>query len=403
MIRSSNFIEYRSPHGGRYSPNFPWDAVIGGVSGLLGSFFQNKNVKNTNKTNLQIARETNQSQAEISDKYNEAQMQMMRENNQWSADQAVKMFNLENEYNDPSAQANRWLDAGFSPAVALGNGVMGESTGDIATPSAAGSTFSPQVPHFVTPTLETPPSVLLGAVDAIGSLAGAANQYAQAGKTSKESKRVNDQIDAEIKSLLATAKNQDAQSAYNKTKDLIEGEWLPKRYEAEVSSLFSECYLSYLKGETEKADAQFKKFEAKLSELQGKRYEAETPIILQQARETVKLIQEKQETERTQQQSNRASARASDAEAFLKKALGKTENILRWDKKKEILENIKNGKFARVANMIDSYMKAAGYNQPIWNLGAQLADAFGNEITSWFGDDEPRVKEFVDWFKEQSK
>lgn len=403
MIRNSIFIEYRSPHGGRYSPHFPWDAVATGVTGLVGSFFQHKNVKNTNKTNLQIARETNQAQAEIANKYNDAQMQMMRENNQWSADQAVKMFNLENEYNDPSAQAARLLNAGFSPAVAMGNGAMGASTGDIATPSAAGSTFSPEMPHFVTPTLEAAPSVLLGAVDAIATLAGAANQYSQAGKTNKEAKRVNEQIDAEIKSLLSTAKNEDAQAAYTKTKTLIDGDWLPKRYEAEVSSMFSQCYLSYLKGETEKADAQFKKFEAKLSELQGKRYQAETPIILQQARETVKLIQEKQATERTQQQSNRASARASDAEAFFKKALGKTENILRWDKKQEILENIKNGKFARVANMIDSYMRAAGYNQPIWNIGAQLADAFGNEISSWFGDDDPKVKDFIDWFKEQTK
>lgn len=405
MLRSSNFIEYRLPIGGRYSP-FPWDAVATGASGLFGLFGASENRKSveaTNRMNLRIARETNQAQADLAAMNNEAQLQMMRENNQWSADQALKMFDLENQYNSPGAQAGRLLDAGFNPAVAMGNGAMASSTGNIATPSAAGATFSPTMPNFVTPTMQAPPSVLLGAVDAIAGLAGAANQFAQAGKTNKEAKRVNDQIDAEIKSLLATANNQDASASYTKTKNLIEGEWLPKRFEAEVSSMFSQCYLSYLKGETEKADAQFKKFEAKLSELKGKRYEDETPIILQQARETVKLIQEMQVSERTEQQRNLASARASDAEAFFKQSLGKTENILRWDKKQEILENIKNGKFARVANMIDSYMKAAGYNQPIWNLGAQLADAFGNEISSWFGDDEPKVKEFVDWFKEQSK
>lgn len=403
MLRSSNFIEYRLPTGGRNSFCFPWEAVIGGASGLIGSIFQHKNVKSTNKTNLQIARETNQAQADIAEKYNQAQMDMMRENNQWSADQSVRMFNLENEYNSPSAQASRLLDAGFSPAVAMGNGAMSSSTGDASTPSAAGTTFSPEIPHFVTPTLDAPPSILLGAVDAIGSLAGAANQYAQSGKTNKEAKRVNDQIDAEIKSLLSSAMNQDAQASYTKTKQLIEGDWLPKRYEAEVSRMFSECYLDYLKGENEKADTEFKRFEAKLSDLKGKRFEEETPYIIAQARETVKYIKEKQNTERSQQESNRASARASDAEAFLKNSMAKTENILRWDKKQEILENIKNGKFARVANMIDSYMKAAGYNQPIWNLTAQLADKFGDEISSWFGKDEPRVKEFVDWFKDQAK
>lgn len=317
MIRSRNFIEYRLPTGGRYSPNFPWEAVIGGVSGLLGSYLQNKSVKSTNKTNLQIARETNQSQAEIADKYNEAQMQMMRENNQWSSDQAVRMFNLENDYNAPSSQAARLLDAGFSPAVALGNGAMASSIGNAATPSAAGSTFSPEIPHFVTPTMEAPPSVLLGAVDAIGSLAGAANQYAQAGKTNKEAKRVNDQIDAEVKNLLAQAKNADANAAYQDVINKINSDWLPKKFEGEIASLFSQTYLNYLKGDTEQAEASFKRFESRLSELHGKRFEAETPLVLKQAQEAISLLQEKQKTERSLQSSNYASASHNRAMARL--------------------------------------------------------------------------------------
>lgn len=320
MNISSKLLEYRSPCCGRYSLRDPWTFAAGGL-GLIGSLIggnqQRKSVAANNRANLQIARETNQAQKDIADANNQMQIAMMRENNQWSADQAVKMFNLENDYNSPGAQAQRLLAAGFSPSVALGNGAMSVSTGNVSTPSSAGSSISPAMPNFVTPTMQAPPSVLLGAVDSIAQLASAASSFAQSRKTSREAARVDEQIDAEVKSLLAQAKNADASAAYQDTMNKINSDWLPKKFEGEIASLFSQTYLNYLKGDTEQAEASFKRFQAKLSELEGKRYDAETPLVLKQAQEAITLLQEKQKTERSMQSSNYASASHNRAMARL--------------------------------------------------------------------------------------
>ena len=63
--------------------------VLGVGSNVLGAKQNSENVEDTNRTNLQIARENNQ--------FNQ---QMWEENN---------------AYNDPSAQKERLLAAGFNP------------------------------------------------------------------------------------------------------------------------------------------------------------------------------------------------------------------------------------------------------------------------------------------------
>ena len=137
-------------------------AGIAGIASLLGGLGQNKSQKDINATNLQIARETNANSLAIARENNAAQYKAMLDNNKWSRDTAIEMFNLENAYNTPEAQRQRLLAAGLNPAVVM-NGSGSSVPANVSTPSAAGSTISPSMPSFVTPTLGAPPSVMLSA------------------------------------------------------------------------------------------------------------------------------------------------------------------------------------------------------------------------------------------------
>lgn len=94
-------------------------------------------VDKTNAANLQIARETNQSNyniAQMSNEYNSVQLDKQIAE-QW------RMWQAENAYNTPSAQAERMREAGLNPVLS-----------DIGTGSAS-SMSSPSPQPAVTPTM----------------------------------------------------------------------------------------------------------------------------------------------------------------------------------------------------------------------------------------------------------
>lgn len=94
-------------------------AIAGLGVKALGSFLGFGSSSKTNETNLQIARETNQANAELA-KYN------------W--EQQKDMWNAQNQYNTPSAQMSRYRDAGLNPNLIYGQGSNGNST-SIPTPA----------------------------------------------------------------------------------------------------------------------------------------------------------------------------------------------------------------------------------------------------------------------------
>lgn len=90
--------------------------IGGGISGLFGKKSNDK----TNETNLQIARETNQTNVDLA-----------REQRAYDRE----MWDLQNQYNDPSAQMQRMVAAGINPYIASGSVDSGS-----ATSSAGGQT-----------------------------------------------------------------------------------------------------------------------------------------------------------------------------------------------------------------------------------------------------------------------
>lgn len=99
--------------------------LIGSAIGAVGNLISGNK---TNKTNLRIARETN-----------EAQMKLA----QYQADQNLNLWNLNNEYNTPAAQMERYKEAGLNPHLMYGQG----SSGNSSSPSEGFQAPRLNVPH----------------------------------------------------------------------------------------------------------------------------------------------------------------------------------------------------------------------------------------------------------------
>lgn len=101
-------------------------AIIGGIGNLIGGLFGSKSNKNTNQQNLQIARETNA-----------MNKQLFYANQAWNEE----MWNKQNEYNTPAAQAQRMLDAGFNPYLSDIDTGSASSVSPVSAPTMQGSTM----------------------------------------------------------------------------------------------------------------------------------------------------------------------------------------------------------------------------------------------------------------------
>ena len=376
-------------------------AGIAGIASLLGGLGQNKSQKDINATNLQIARETNANSLAIARENNAAQYKAMLDNNKWSRDTAIEMFNLENAYNTPEAQRQRLLAAGLNPAVVM-NGSGSSVPANVSTPSAAGSTISPSMPSFVTPTLGAPPSVMLSAADAISKLASAGAQAAAAVKTRKEASWIDESTKAQIDEIRTRIINTEANTAYQNMIKQIEESNLPNKYKAEIAKLATSSALDILNGRDVEADIRLKDAETMLTKTNNKRANAELPLILSNLKQTFNVLKSQERANEASANASNAAADNSRAQAALSNALKKTEDSLRGEKKQQILNEIENGKYGRTVNMIETYLKAAGYNQPIWNLGAGLADTVADWLHGLFGKSK-QIDDFIDFFKMQTQ
>lgn len=139
--------------------------VAGLGSSLLGGIFGGSSQKDTNKTNLQIARETNEQNYKIWQEQKAHNIDMFNMENQANIDMfnmenqaAIDMWNMQNAYNDPSAQAERLLKAGYNPLMALGSGAAGNSTSAPSVGSLNSATAQPaQAPTMQNPAPITSP------------------------------------------------------------------------------------------------------------------------------------------------------------------------------------------------------------------------------------------------------
>lgn len=146
-------------------------ALISGGASLLGNLFggisSGSAQRSANETNLQIAQMNNQ-----------RQYQMFQEQNAFNE----RMYNQMQQYNTPTAQMQRYADAGINPYIAAGN----VQTGNVQ--SALQSAPAPQMQAAQMQPVTGPGDAMMNAGNQISSII---NQYAQNALALAQAKKTN--------------------------------------------------------------------------------------------------------------------------------------------------------------------------------------------------------------------
>ena len=175
-------------------------ALISGGASLLGNLFgglsSGSAQRSANETNLQIAQMNNQ-----------RQYQMFQEQNAFNE----RMYNQMQQYNTPTAQMQRYADAGINPYIAAGN----VQTGNVQ--SALQSAPAPQMQAAQMQPVTGPGDAMMNAGAQISSIV---NQYAQnalalaqAKKTNAEANWVDRLNAANVLKLHSSSRLDDGQSS----------------------------------------------------------------------------------------------------------------------------------------------------------------------------------------------
>lgn len=162
-----------------------WDAVTNIGSSVLGGFANIFGSSNANATNERLARENRDWQTSENQKNRDFTLSQNKESRAWQE----KMWNLQNQYNTPSAMMSRYREAGLNPYVLGGNSPAVGAAGSAgsAPQGSASSVGSPVLPNIQ-------PVRYGDSVGGIGSAllnakavnASSANQSAQSLKTLTE-------------------------------------------------------------------------------------------------------------------------------------------------------------------------------------------------------------------------
>ena len=172
-------------------------AAIAGAGSLIGGLFGSSGSRYAARKQLQAVRETN-----------EANLQIAQQNNAFNE----RMWNMQNEYNTPSAQRARLESAGINPYLMLD----GSSTG-VAQSAPTADTSGTQVAPDVG-------STIAGGYQTFGnSIASAASQIAQMSFN-------NDLQKANVAKSNAEAQNVDLQNQY----DLLRNQFAASQFLADL-------------------------------------------------------------------------------------------------------------------------------------------------------------------------
>lgn len=136
--------------------------IVQGVGTMTAAGMNYAGQVEANATNLQIAREVNDTNKINNRETNDANKQLAAQQNQWNIDQ----WNRENAYNSPSAQVQRYLDAGVNPLAAMSSGSIG--SGNAANLQSAPLANQVPPPPAVGATMQSPvlnPDMLSSAFD----------------------------------------------------------------------------------------------------------------------------------------------------------------------------------------------------------------------------------------------
>lgn len=188
-------------------------AAIGGGISLLGSAFNFGSQKSANNTNIQLAREQNQFNQQLQDR----EFAFNREQSELEYQRNLEKWNLENAYNSPSAQMQRYIDAGLNPNLIYGSGSASAGNAQTAPQFTAAKYSAPRFEraNVNAPQFNFDPYQAVSFANALSIQKAQKDQIsAQADFTRQQTKN------AAIDNLIKTVQRSGLEFDYNLKKDL---------------------------------------------------------------------------------------------------------------------------------------------------------------------------------------
>lgn len=293
-------------------------SVLGStIGGLFGSSSQNSQ-NSFNALEAEKQRTWEAEQAEIARLYNAEQAQ------------------LDRNWNSIAERAKRAASAGLNPlSVAENAGAISSAAAASPMPAGAAATAAP--------------ASLGDGVLNLQSLAGVINTLSQAAKTSKETGRYDEQIDALLDKYKSEVALNVAQKDIQETQGAILKAFGRTKEAVSILKDYNEALSAAAAGEASKADAELKKVQKALTYTQNESAKLELAALPKKIQSTLELLQEQSETERSKQEANKAAASESRAGAEQKHEVAESERQFR-SARKVLLEN--QGKNAESQNAI---------------------------------------------------
>lgn len=148
-------------------------AIIGGLGSIVGSAIGANAQRQANIQNMQLAKYQNNWQTAENDKA-------------WN--RSIEMWNMQNQYNSPTAQMSRLRQAGLNPNLVYGSGVTGNN---------AGSTPQYQPAKIQRATMEPYRGWNLGLSDAVSAFMAMRQNKAQVENMEAQNKLIKEQARTE--------------------------------------------------------------------------------------------------------------------------------------------------------------------------------------------------------------
>ncbi len=271
-------------------------AGAGLVNGVLGLFSKNK----ANKQNIAMQRETNA-----------LNYQMFQEGNEFNRQMAFDMFNAENAYNTPEAQAERLKDAGFNPALVAEGATATTGNGDASTPSAASAA------PMVAPQMQPVGSPFESVFDNVEKLASAF-QKVNAGNLSTAQKEF---VLEQAKSERLDQINKETQNAILQAYGMKEADATVKSKLKSIEDLDSQISLRVKQGDLAEAEKLVKKAQEVAASNQNKLFDSTFNYLVEQEQERLNLLKKQVDTEAERANTERSNQRVNASQVRLNNAL----------------------------------------------------------------------------------
>lgn len=220
-------------------------AVLGAAGGVassvIGGSSASRATRDTNNTNLALARETNAQNYQIFQESKDFSREQA--DTQWEREK--EMFNMETGYNNPVQVVNRLRAAGINPALAM-NGSLGSAMSSAASGGQPQMAATPSAPTMVAPQMQSSApyyaNMATGISDAMFKASQIAKNFAEAKKTGVDTERLE-------KSLQAYIDEQEASAKIQKLNAYLLEKYGDQKHSGEVNKLFKEIDNITLQGD----------------------------------------------------------------------------------------------------------------------------------------------------------